>query len=156
MADKEPAVVDCDDYDDVASDDERWDDETTDVQQIWQKTMGGRSRMTKGSSSTVRRGKKGTAAGSEGEGDVEGEAMRNFWSVDHMVALIRAKRDQDAHLQGMGHTCARMKPREWKWADVEERLKKVGVERTADKGGKKWDNVMQQFKKVHLFQGSPG
>ncbi|GBG85061.1 hypothetical protein CBR_g39524 [Chara braunii] len=74
MAEKEPAVVDCDDYDDATSDDERRDDETTDVQQIRQKTMGGRSRMPKASSSTVRRGKKGAAAGSEGEGDVEGEA----------------------------------------------------------------------------------
>ncbi|GBG86936.1 hypothetical protein CBR_g44389 [Chara braunii] len=56
----------------------------------------------------------------------------------------------------MGHTCAHMKPREWKWADVEERPKKVGVEKTADKCGKKWDNLMQQFKKVHLFHGESG
>ncbi|GBG87653.1 hypothetical protein CBR_g45806 [Chara braunii] len=69
-----------------------------------------------------------------------------------MVTLIREKWDQDAHLQGMGHAYSRMKPREWKWANVEERLKKIVVERTADKCGKKWDNLMQHFKKVHLFQ----
>ncbi|GBG77658.1 hypothetical protein CBR_g24106 [Chara braunii] len=73
-----------------------------------------------------------------------------------MNAIIRAKWDEEAHMQGMGHACAHMKTREWKWADVEERLKKVGVERTTDKCGKKWDNLMQQFKKVHLFQGESG
>ncbi|GBG67231.1 hypothetical protein CBR_g84894 [Chara braunii] len=50
----------------------------------------------------------------------------------------------------------RMKGREWKWADVHERLLKVGVDRPADKYGKKWDNLMQQFKKVHCFQGESG
>ncbi|GBG88844.1 hypothetical protein CBR_g48456 [Chara braunii] len=118
--------------------------------------MSGRSRTSKASASTARRGKKGAAAGSEGEGDVEGEGSRNFWSVDHMVALIRAKREQDAHLQGMGHAYSRMKRREWNWADVKERLKKVGVERTLEKCGKKWDNLMQQFKKLYLFQGESG
>ncbi|GBG82737.1 hypothetical protein CBR_g36266 [Chara braunii] len=43
-----------------------------------------------------------------------------------------------------------------KWLDVEQRLKKVGVEREAERCGKKWDNLMQQFKKVHHFQGLSG
>ncbi|GBG67296.1 hypothetical protein CBR_g435 [Chara braunii] len=77
-------------------------------------------------------------------------------SVDDIIALIRAKSDQKAHLQGMGDAYARMKPREWKWLDVATRLKKVGVEREADRCGKKWDNLMQQFKKVHHFQGLSG
>ncbi|GBG89991.1 hypothetical protein CBR_g50082 [Chara braunii] len=49
-----------------------------------------------------------------------------------------------------------MKPREWKWNDVARRLKNVGVDRKAEKCGKKWDNLMQQFKKVHRFQQSSG
>ncbi|GBG63961.1 hypothetical protein CBR_g39965 [Chara braunii] len=73
---KEPEVVDADDYDDDAEDDEWQDEETADVRQIRQKTMGGRCRMSKGSASTARRGKKGAAVGSEGEGDVEGEAKQ--------------------------------------------------------------------------------
>ncbi|GBG92946.1 hypothetical protein CBR_g57902 [Chara braunii] len=36
------------------------------------------------------------------------------------------------------------------------RLKKVGVDREAERRGKKWDNSMQQFKKVHHFQGLSG
>ncbi|GBG59162.1 hypothetical protein CBR_g32178 [Chara braunii] len=73
-----------------------------------------------------------------------------------MVALIRAKRDQDVQLQMAGHAFAQMKGREWKWADVRERLLKVDVDRPAEKCGKKWDNLMQQFKKVHCFQGESG
>ncbi|GBG76579.1 hypothetical protein CBR_g22459 [Chara braunii] len=102
------------------------------------------------------RGKKAMGKGSDVEADGDAEGGRHFWSVDDMVALIRAKRDQDAHLQGMGTAYARMKPREWKWLDVEQRLKKVGVERKAERCGKKWDNLMQQFKKVHHFQGLSG
>ncbi|GBG80527.1 hypothetical protein CBR_g30988 [Chara braunii] len=117
--------------------------------------MGGWGRNNKASASTARRGKKAAATRSEGEGDVEAEGGRNFWIVEHMVALIKAKQDQNVHLQGMGHPYARMKPREGKSADVHERLKK-GVDRTTDKCGKKQDNLMQQFKKVHLFQGDSG
>ncbi|GBG85943.1 hypothetical protein CBR_g40756 [Chara braunii] len=44
----------------------------------------------------------------------------------------------------MGHAYTRMKPREWKWLDVATRL---SVDREADRCGKNWDNLMQQFKK---------
>ncbi|GBG73464.1 hypothetical protein CBR_g16805 [Chara braunii] len=115
--------------------------------------MGSRGGKSRASASTGRRGKKVVAWGGEDEGDGEPEGGRNFWSVGHMVALIRAKRDQDAQLQASGHALARMWGREWKWAGVHERLLKVGVDRPTEKCGKKWDNLMQQFKKVHLFQG---
>ncbi|GBG67912.1 hypothetical protein CBR_g1031 [Chara braunii] len=118
--------------------------------------MGGRGGKTKSCADNGRRGKKAAGKGSDAEGDVDGEGGRQFWSVNNIIALIRAKRDQDAHLQGMGHAYARMKPREWKWLDVATRLKKVGVDREADRCGKKWDNLMQQFKKVHYFQGLSG
>ncbi|GBG69201.1 hypothetical protein CBR_g3900 [Chara braunii] len=100
--------------------------------------------------------KKSMGKGSDVEADGNAEGGCHFWSVDDMVALIRAKRDQDAHVPGMGTAYGRMKPREWKWLDVEQRLKKVGVEREAERCGKKWDNLMQQFKKVHHFQGLSG
>ncbi|GBG77628.1 hypothetical protein CBR_g24074 [Chara braunii] len=61
-----------------------------------------------------------------------------------------------AKATGMGHAYARMKPREWKWQDVAQRFKNVGVDRNAEKCGKKWDNLMQQFKKVHHFQSLSG
>ncbi|GBG69643.1 hypothetical protein CBR_g4472 [Chara braunii] len=118
--------------------------------------MGGRGGKTKSCGGNGRWGKRTAGKGSDAEGDVDGEGGRHFWSVDDIIALIRAKRDQDAHLQGMGHAYARMKPREWKWLDVATRLKKVGVDREADRCGKKWDNLMQQFKKVHHFQGLSG
>ncbi|GBG68312.1 hypothetical protein CBR_g2857 [Chara braunii] len=114
--------------------------------------MGGRGGKTKSCTGNGRRGKRTAGRGS----DADGEEGRHFWSVDDIIALIRAKRDQDAHLQGMGHAYARMKPREWKWLDVATRLKKVGVDREADRCGKKWDDLMQQFKKVHHFQELSG
>ncbi|GBG80889.1 hypothetical protein CBR_g31445 [Chara braunii] len=118
--------------------------------------MGGRGGKTKSCVDNGRRGKRTAGKGSDAKGDVDGEGGHHFWSVDDIIALTRAKRDQDAHLQGMGHAYARMKPREWKWLDVATRLKKVGVDREADRCGKKWDNLMQQFKKVHHFQGLSG
>ncbi|GBG79507.1 hypothetical protein CBR_g29654 [Chara braunii] len=119
--------------------------------------MAGKGGKSKPSGRNARsRAKKGQGKGSGGEGDGDAEEKRNFWSVEHIIALIRAKRDQDAHVQGMGHAYARMKPREWKWQDVAQRLKNVGVYRNAEKCGKKWDNLMQQFKKVHHFQSPSG
>ncbi|GBG84806.1 hypothetical protein CBR_g39182 [Chara braunii] len=103
-----------------------------------------------------RRGKKAAGKGSDADGDDDAEGGRHFWSVDHILALIRAKHDQDAHMQGMGHAYARIKPQEWKWLDVAQRLKKVGFDRDTDKCGKTWDNLMQQFKKVHHFNGLSG
>ncbi|GBG86386.1 hypothetical protein CBR_g41381 [Chara braunii] len=118
--------------------------------------MGGRGGKTRACGRNGRRGKLAVGKGSDAEADADAEGGRQFWSVDDMIALIRAKSDQDAHLQGMGTAFARMKPREWKWLDAEQRLKKVGVDREAERCSKKWDNLMQQFKKVHHFQGLSG
>ncbi|GBG80347.1 hypothetical protein CBR_g30716 [Chara braunii] len=118
--------------------------------------MGGRGGKTKSSVRNGRRGKNAAGKGNDADGDGDVEGGRHFWSVDHIGALIRSKCNQDAHMQGMGHTYARMKPREWKWLDMAQRMKKVGVDRDADKCGKKWDNLMQQFKKVHHFNGLYG
>ncbi|GBG67068.1 hypothetical protein CBR_g78849 [Chara braunii] len=91
--------------------------------------MGGKGGKTQAKSGNGRgRPKKAQAKPNDGYGDDEAEEKRNFWSVEHIIALIRAKRDQDAHLQGMGHAYGRMKAREWKWNDVARRLKNV-VER---------------------------
>ncbi|GBG70310.1 hypothetical protein CBR_g6437 [Chara braunii] len=122
-----------------------------------QSNMAGKGGKSKPPGRNARpRTKKGQGKGSGGEGDGDAEEKRNFWSVEHIIPLIRAKRVQDAHMQGMGHAYARMKPREWKWQDVAQRLKNVGVDRNAEKCGKKWDNLMQQFKKVHHFQSPSG
>ncbi|GBG77201.1 hypothetical protein CBR_g23527 [Chara braunii] len=137
-------------------DDEGGEEEAGHVPSFKQSSMGGRGGKTRACGCNGRRGKIVVGKGSDAEVDVDAEGGRQFWSVDDMITLIRAKRDQDAHLQGMGTAFARMKPREWKWLDVEQRLKKVGVDREAKRCGKKWDNLMQQFKKVHHFQGLSG
>ncbi|GBG91575.1 hypothetical protein CBR_g52609 [Chara braunii] len=49
-----------------------------------------------------------------------------------------------------------MKTREWKWEDVRARLQSMGVTREAVDCGKKWDNLMHQFKNVHKFQNLSG
>ncbi|GBG69966.1 hypothetical protein CBR_g4794 [Chara braunii] len=86
----------------------------------------------------------------------DGEGGRNFWPVGDTVALVRAKRDQDLYFAGMGHNFGGMKTREWRWEDVRQRLVKLGVQRKAVDCGKKWDNLMQQFKKVHKYQNLSG
>ncbi|GBG63227.1 hypothetical protein CBR_g36996 [Chara braunii] len=134
---------------DAEDDDDDDEDNNTD--------MAGKGGKSKPSGRNARsRAKKRQGKGSGGEGDRDAKEKRNFWSVEHIIALIRAKRDQDAHMQGMEHAYARMKPREWKWQDVAQRLKNVGVYRNAEKCGKKWDNLMQQFMKVHHFQSPSG
>ncbi|GBG91832.1 hypothetical protein CBR_g53723 [Chara braunii] len=115
------------------------DDDSGDVFPLRAPNMGGRGgRGGRGSTSTraVRRRTRSTTASADVEGEGDGEGGRNFWSVEHMVALIRAKRYKDAKLQASGHNFARMRTREWKWMDVRERLLK--------------------FKKVHAFMGMSG
>ncbi|GBG89218.1 hypothetical protein CBR_g48926 [Chara braunii] len=132
------------------------DDDSGDVFPLRAPNMGGRGIRGSTSTRAVRRRTRSTTASADAEGEGDGEGGRNFWSVEHMVALIRVKRDQDAQLQASGHNFARMRTREWKWMDVPERLLKVGVDRPANKCGKKWDNLMQQFKKVHAFMSMSG
>ncbi|GBG80252.1 hypothetical protein CBR_g30618 [Chara braunii] len=145
----------------VGADDQEWndddgegrDDDAGYVSSFKQSSMGGRGGKTRACARNGCRGKKAAVKRSDAKGDADAEEGRQFWSVDDMIALIRAKRGQDAHLQGMGTAYAHMKPRELKWLDVAQRLKKVGVDREAERCRKKWDNLIQQFKKVHHFQG---
>ncbi|GBG77717.1 hypothetical protein CBR_g24164 [Chara braunii] len=132
------------------------EDDTADVFPVRAPNMGGRGGRGRASTTAVRRRTRSSAGSTDAEGEGDGEGGRNFWSVEHMVSLIRAKRDQDAQLQASGHSFTRMRSREWKWLDVRKRLLKVGIDRPADKCGKKWDNLMQHFKKVHLFMGTSG
>ncbi|GBG77939.1 hypothetical protein CBR_g25870 [Chara braunii] len=144
------------------ADDQEWNDDDGEggeedaghVSPCKQSSMGGRGGKMRDCARNGPRGKKAVGKGSDAEADADAEG-RQFSSVDDMMALIRAKRDQVVHLQGMGTAFACMKLREWKWLDV-ERLKKVGVDREAERCGRKWDNLMQQFKKVHHFQGLSG
>ncbi|GBG79372.1 hypothetical protein CBR_g29521 [Chara braunii] len=148
----------------MGADDQEWNDDDGEggeddagyISSFKQSSMGGRGGKTRVCARNGRRGKKAARMGSDAEGDADAEEGRHFLSVDNMIAPIRAKRDQDVHLQGMGTAYTRMKPREWKWLDVAQRLKKVGIDREAEWCGKKWDNLMQQFKKVHHFQGLSG
>ncbi|GBG71018.1 hypothetical protein CBR_g8316 [Chara braunii] len=153
--DKE-AAVEVDDFEDMDEEDEDNEEAAVDIRPVGRTSMGGWGRSKKAYAAHGRQTKKTASGGSDGEGDIDVDSGRNFWSVDHMVALVSAKRDQDAHLEGMGHAFARMKPREWKWQDVHETLKKVGVARSGENCGKKWDNLMQQFKKVHRFMQESG
>ncbi|GBG88863.1 hypothetical protein CBR_g48475 [Chara braunii] len=132
------------------------EDDSGDVFPLRAPNMGGRGGRGRASTNGGRRRKRPSATSADAEGEGDGEGGRNFWSLDHMVALIRAKRDQDAQLQATGHAFARMRSREWIWLDVRERLLKAGVDRPVDKCGKKWDNRMQEFKKMHTFMGMSG
>ncbi|GBG75768.1 hypothetical protein CBR_g21012 [Chara braunii] len=156
-ADKE-ATVEVDNFEDINEEGENDEEAVVDIRPVGRTSMGGRGRSKKASAAHGRGTKKTASSGSDGElqGDMDVNGERNFWLVEHMVALVRAKQNQDGHLEGMGHTFARMKPREWKWQDVHERLKKVGVARSDENCGKKWDNLMQQFKKVHRFMQECG
>ncbi|GBG68597.1 hypothetical protein CBR_g3141 [Chara braunii] len=78
------------------------------------------------------------------------------WSVEEMLKLARAKRDQQTHLEGIPLNYGRMRQREWKLQDLQKHLLAVGVDRTTDDISKKWDNLFQQCKKVQWYQNISG
>ncbi|GBG63591.1 hypothetical protein CBR_g38657 [Chara braunii] len=109
------------------------EDDNGDVFPLRAPNMGGRVGRGRASTNVGRRGKRSLATSADAKGEGDGEGGRNFWFVDHMVALIRAKRDQDAQLQVAGHAFARMWSREWKWLNVRERLLKKGFSFNMDR-----------------------
>ncbi|GBG86422.1 hypothetical protein CBR_g41419 [Chara braunii] len=139
----------CDDVDDEKDCNS---DELPDVRPLGRKARGGGASAKKGSPTSNRRNKRRD----DDTGGSDGEGGRNFWSVGDTVTLVRAKRDQDLYFAGMGHNFGCMKTREWRWEDVRQRLVKLGVQRKAVACDKKWDNLMQQFKKVHKYQNLSG
>ncbi|GBG66507.1 hypothetical protein CBR_g63090 [Chara braunii] len=139
------------DNDDMDGDEGYNSEELPDIRPFGRKAKGGRGVGRKGSTTRNRTDKKmdDDTCGSDGEGAI------NFWSVGDTIVLVRAKRDQDLYFSSMGHNFGCMKTREWKWEhweDVRLRLDKAGVTRKVVDCGKKWDKLMQQFKKVHKFQ----
>ncbi|GBG65379.1 hypothetical protein CBR_g50740 [Chara braunii] len=108
---------------------------------------GGRERQQRGES----RGGQGSKAS---VGDKGGK--HPTWSVEEMLKLARAKRDQQAYFEGMPHNYGRMRNREWKLLDLQKRLAGVGVNRATDDIGKNWDKAFQQYKKVQRYQNMFG
>ncbi|GBG77297.1 hypothetical protein CBR_g23626 [Chara braunii] len=139
--------------DDGSDDNDEDDDGEMEIRPVGRKRGGSRATTKVRESRTGRQGKKCAEESSVGDGT----KSRDFWTVEHMIALIRAKRDQDLHLAGLGHNYGRMKTKTWKWDDVEKRLVQMGVtsRKTVD-CGKKWDNLYQQFKSVHKLMGESG
>ncbi|GBG84115.1 hypothetical protein CBR_g37990 [Chara braunii] len=136
-----------------AGNDDEEDDEEMEIRPVRRKRGGSRAAKKLPETRTGRRGKKGVEDASAGEGS----KSRDFWTVEHMIALIRAKRDQDSHLAGLAHTTGRMKTKTWKWDDVEKRLVQMGVtSRKVVDCRKKWDNLYLHFKTVHKFMGESG
>ncbi|GBG79604.1 hypothetical protein CBR_g29752 [Chara braunii] len=133
--------------DDVDGEDGCKSDDLPDIRPLGRRATRGGSGAKKGPATKPRRTK---------NMDDDGEGSRNFWSVGDTVALVRAKRDQDLYITGLGTSFTRMKTAAWKWEDVRVRLQAMGVTRDAVDCGKKWDNLMQQFKKVHKFQNLSG
>ncbi|GBG70347.1 hypothetical protein CBR_g6475 [Chara braunii] len=152
--------VDCDAgggeeiaVDEGRDDNDEDDDGEMEIRPVGRKRRGSTATTKVRESRTGRKGKKCAEESSAGDGT----KSRDFWILEHMIALIRAKRDQDAHLAGLGHNYGRMKTKTWKWEDVEKRLVQMGVtSRKAVDCGKKWDNLYQQFKSVHKFMGESG
>ncbi|GBG66181.1 hypothetical protein CBR_g57063 [Chara braunii] len=129
--------------DDGGNDNDEDDDGEMEIRPVGRKRGGSRATNKFTEPRAGQRGKKGVEDTSAGEG----AKRRDFWIVEHMIALIRAKRDQDLHLAGQGHNSGRMKTKTWKWDDVEKRLVQMGVtSRKVVDYRKKWDNLYQQFK----------
>ncbi|GBG84344.1 hypothetical protein CBR_g38315 [Chara braunii] len=124
--------------DDVDGEDGCKSDDLPDIRPLGRRATRGGSGAKKGPATKPRQTK---------NMDDDGEGGRNFWSVGDTVALVRAKRDQDLYIAGLGTSFTRMKTATWKWEDVRVRLQAMGVTRDAVDCGKKWDNLMQQFKK---------
>ncbi|GBG66000.1 hypothetical protein CBR_g54979 [Chara braunii] len=153
LGDEDGAVAEDCEVDDGAGKDDEEDDEEMEIHPVGRKRGGSRAAKKLSETRTGRKGKNGVEDASAGEGS----KSQDFLTVEHMIALIRAKRDQDSHLAGLAHTTGRMKTKTWKWDDVEKRLVHMGVtSRKAVDCGKKWDNLYQQFKIVHKFMGESG
>ncbi|GBG78156.1 hypothetical protein CBR_g26191 [Chara braunii] len=148
----EAAVEEAQGCDDGDGDDDCNSDDLPDIRPLGRRATKGGATARKGPAAKSRRSKKMD----DDRGRSDGEGGRNFWSVGDTIALVRARRDQDLYFAGMGTSFARMKTREWKWEDVRARLQSMGVTRDVVDCGKKWDNLMQQFKKVHKFQNLSG
>ncbi|GBG83264.1 hypothetical protein CBR_g36879 [Chara braunii] len=146
----EAAVEEAQGCDDVDGDDDCNSDDLPNIRPLGRKAMNGGATARKGPATKSRRSKKMDDDTSRSDG----EGGRNLWSVGYTIALVRAKRDQDLYFVGMGTTFARMKMREWKWEDVRARLQSMGVTRDVVDCGKKWDNLMQQFKKMPAGAGA--
>ncbi|GBG91324.1 hypothetical protein CBR_g52210 [Chara braunii] len=126
------------------------DDGGMEIRPLGKKRGGPRATSKSSEPRAGRRGEKTAGDASAGGG----AKSWDFWTVEHMIDLVRAKSDQDLHLAGLGHNMGRMKTKTWKWADIESRLVQMGVTtRQADDCGKKWDNLYVQFKIVHKFMG---
>ncbi|GBG75649.1 hypothetical protein CBR_g20276 [Chara braunii] len=134
--------------DDVDGDDDCNSYDLSDIKPLGRKVANGGTSAKRGPAPKNRRNKKMD----DDTGRSDGEGSRNFWLVGDTIALVRAKRDQNLYIVGMGPSFARMKTREWKWEDVRARLQTMGITREGVDCRKKWDNLMQQFKKVHKFQ----
>ncbi|GBG75220.1 hypothetical protein CBR_g19856 [Chara braunii] len=142
--------------DDGGDDNDEDNDGEMEIRPVGRKRGGSRATTKVRESRTGRKGKKCVEELSAASAS-DGTKSRDFWTVEHMIALIRAKSDQDLHLAGMGHNYGRMKTKTWKWDDVENRLVQMGVtSRKVVDCGKKWDNLYQQFKSVHKFMGESG
>ncbi|GBG82601.1 hypothetical protein CBR_g34970 [Chara braunii] len=153
----EDICVDCDGgggeecaADDDDNDKDEDDDGEMDIRPVGRSRGGSRATNKFTKPGAGRKGKNGV----EDTSAAEGAKSKDFWTVEYMIALVRAKRDQDLHLAGLGHNYGRMKTKTWKWDDVEKRLVQMGVTgRKAVDCRKKWDNLYQQFKSVHKFMG---
>ncbi|GBG73116.1 hypothetical protein CBR_g12833 [Chara braunii] len=153
LGDEDGAVAEDCEADDGADNDDEEDNEEMEIRPVGRKQGGSRATKKLPETRTGRRGKKGVEDASAGEGS----KSRHFWTVEHMIVLIRAKRDQDSHLAGLAYTTGRMKTKTWKWDDAEKRLVHMGVtSRKVVDCEKKWDNLYQQFKTVHKFMGELG
>ncbi|GBG67301.1 hypothetical protein CBR_g440 [Chara braunii] len=153
LRDEDGGVAEDCEADGGAGNDDEVDDENMEIRPLGRKWGGSTAAKKLPETRTGRRGKKGVEDALAGEGS----KSRDFWTVEHMIALIQAKRDQDSHFAGLAHTTGRMETKTWKWDDVEKRLVHMGVtSRKAVDCGKKWDNLYQQFKTVHKFMGESG
>ncbi|GBG89689.1 hypothetical protein CBR_g49542 [Chara braunii] len=111
----------------------------------------------KGRGGGVRQEKAVSRGGRRSKGPPSEKAGKHpSWSVKEMLKLVQAKRDQQAHFEGMAHNYGRMHNREWKLQDLQKRLLEVGVDRTTNNIGKKWDNLFQQYKKVQRYETASG
>ncbi|GBG78636.1 hypothetical protein CBR_g27862 [Chara braunii] len=132
------------------SPDSRYEDDAEDAEGLEIRPVAARGGRRGG----VGRQQRAASCGGRGSNAPVGDkgGKHQAWSVEEMLKLARAKRDQQAHFEGMPHNYGRMRNREWKLQDLQTRLAEVGVNKTTNDISKKWDNVFQQYKKVQRYQ----
>lgn len=76
------------------------------------------------------------------------------WKEEEEIALATLKRDQ--FKRDLVDHQYNLTTSDYKWEEISDDLKKEGIDFTAARAKKKWDNIVSDFKKIMKYQSKSG